>query len=363
MSSSYSKYFLVPDYYPKFACKCGDCRSTCCQGWGIPISMEEYFNLIGRECSPLLRQRLDAAFHLADKRSPEHYAMVTPRFDGHCRLQADDGYCMLQRECGEDAIPTVCRYYPRAPRLSPFPECCTSASCEKTLELLFADTNPVEYVPMELTFRITEPPTTDFPADRYIAIRIEAFALLGDRSLSFSQRVERLTYRLFEMDGQTSLPDNSAPDADETLVLEFLSELERTSGTLRELMPNVREYYSRHSGTKSAEILAKAVDELDIKLEKLFVNHLFYKSFPNAFVSAENHLCEEAMALCMAIACTKLISAAYLDRPESCDTAFVDTIAQVFRVVEHSRFDECAVRFLRRKGFTSPGLIASLAEI
>lgn len=359
----YTRYFLVPDYYTKFACKCGDCRSTCCSGWGITVSMEEYFSLLGRDCSPELRRRLDTAFHLAEQRSPEHYAMVTPRFDGHCRLQADDGYCMLQRECGEDAIPAVCRYYPRAPRLFPFPECCTSASCELTLELLFSDSKPVEYVPVELTFKLPEPPESDFPADRYISIRLEAFALLGDRSRRFSERVRRLVYRLFELDGQSASKGSDA-EPGVPLVLEFLSDLERTSENLKILMPEVREYYGSHSGS---EALGKYVAGLDVKLEKLFVNHLFYKSFPNSFKSAENHLCEEAMALCMAVACTRLIAAARLDSrteiPAVSETDFVDIVAQIFRVIEHSRFDECAVRFLRQKGMTSPDKLAALAEI
>ena len=91
-----TRTFLVPDYYPEFVCKCGECRACCCGcGWGIAVGMEEYFDLLGRDCSPELRDRLDTAFHLADDRSPEHYAMVTPKYDGSCRLQREDGLCMV----------------------------------------------------------------------------------------------------------------------------------------------------------------------------------------------------------------------------------------------------------------------------
>lgn len=354
---SYKRSFLVPDYYKSFVCKCGDCRSTCCDGWGIAIGMEEYFRLVGIECSQTLRSRLDTAFHLAEDRSPEHYAMVTPRFDGGCRLQGEDGLCMLQRECGEGAIPTVCRYYPRAPRLSPFPECCTSGSCEKTLELLFADASPLEFVSTELSFELPEPPASQLPADVYISTRLEAFALLGDRSRSFEERVIELSRRLYDRDGilQPNVPSLEVA----ALVLSFLEKLAASSRTIEAMLPEIREYFSKNQDTSC---LAENIPELEAKLEKLFINHLFYKSFPSSFKSPREHFAEEAMALAMAVAVTKAAAAAHLSAAPS-ETAFVDSVAQIFRVIEHSRFDESAVRFLRGEKAYSLELLERLIRL
>ena len=55
--------FLVPDIYPSFRCKGGSCRSTCCKGWGISVRMEEYFRLLGMDCPPEIRRRLDTGVH------------------------------------------------------------------------------------------------------------------------------------------------------------------------------------------------------------------------------------------------------------------------------------------------------------
>ena len=107
---SFSHVFSVPAYYPNFHCKAGDCRHPCCSGWGITLSMKEYFNLIGMDCSPELRRRLDTAFHPVDVPSEERYACISPRWDGDCPLHLPNGYCALQCEHGEGAIPTVCRY-------------------------------------------------------------------------------------------------------------------------------------------------------------------------------------------------------------------------------------------------------------
>ena len=353
----YTKCFLVPDYYKNFECKCGNCRSCCCGGWGIPVGMDEYFRLVGLDCSDELRRRLDTAFHLAENRSPEHYAMVTPRFDGHCRLQQENGLCMLQRERGEGVLPTVCRYYPRAPRLFPFPECCTSASCEETLELLFADSKPVGFVTLELTFDLPEPEPNGFPADYYISTRLEAFAILGDRTKDFASRVATLSARLYNK-------EDFCPESDENigilpLALEFFADLSRTSETFQRLLPTVNKFYETNQTSGSLE---NAVENLDTKLEKLFVNHLFYKSFPNSFVSAKNHLPEEAMSISMAVALTKLVAAAYLSENPG-EASFVDVIADLFRVIEHSRFDECAVKFLRQKRAISLDILEKLAKI
>ena len=38
---------LVPDYYPSFVCKAGACRTPCCEGWPVTMSMGDYFRLLG----------------------------------------------------------------------------------------------------------------------------------------------------------------------------------------------------------------------------------------------------------------------------------------------------------------------------
>ena len=52
--------YLVPDYFPAFSCKMGACRRPCCEGWPISVSMKDYFHLMGADCSPDLRRRLDS---------------------------------------------------------------------------------------------------------------------------------------------------------------------------------------------------------------------------------------------------------------------------------------------------------------
>ena len=127
------RIMIKADYYDKFKCKCGDCRSVCCGGWGITVSDEEYFRLIGLDCPAELRYILDCALAVVDDPCPERYAMMKPSYTGKCRLINEEGLCSLQIACGEEVLPAVCRMYPRS--LTENHAGC-SASCERVVEML-----------------------------------------------------------------------------------------------------------------------------------------------------------------------------------------------------------------------------------
>ena len=94
-------HVLSPDYFSRFRCKCGDCRAVCCHGWRITLSRAEYFRLLGIECSPELRRRIDTAFYISENPTEEEYAYISPSADGNCHMLDEDGWCMLHRECGD----------------------------------------------------------------------------------------------------------------------------------------------------------------------------------------------------------------------------------------------------------------------
>ena len=144
--------FLVPDNYADFHCKCGQCRHTCCDGWAVTFPREDYFRLLSVPCSPELRRKLDTSLHLADDPTPERYAELLPNWEGHCPLQRADGLCALQAECGEEAISSTCRYYPRGIRTMDDDECSCSASCERVVEMLLHRLPPMTFRRMRLSF-------------------------------------------------------------------------------------------------------------------------------------------------------------------------------------------------------------------
>ena len=374
---SYTKIFRVPDYFPQFTCKCGDCRSTCCGGWGISLSLDEYLRLIGIDCTPELRRRLDTAFHIADNPSPERYTLVTPRWDGHCPLQRDDGLCMLQRECGEDMLPAVCRYYPRAPRTSPLFECSTSASCEQTLELLFSSDDPVKFVETELTFKL-ELPTNKAPIDTgyYINMRRLAFTTIGDRARSFAARLEQLGDQLYSYDSrgfdsytQMETASTNALESDSNLQSEaanrgalsdcakLFAALASDSLTLQQYSTACEALAAKSCDGSLYQALLRIFPKLDIYLEKLFVNHLFYKGFPCSFDEPERHtLADEYAPICAVYALCVFVAVSTLPRSASL-YELVDVWSQLFRVIEHSRFDAFTCALMRREHISPKRLL------
>lgn len=323
--------------------------------------MEEYFRLLGLGCSEELRRRMDVSLRVVDAHSANgidvgHYAVVSPGYDGRCRIQRADGLCALQRECGEGALPEVCRRYPRAPRLVPFAECSTSASCEKTLELLFESDAPVSFVRRELAFG-GDPDANDrervYTPEEHMAIRDRAFAVICDRTAAFPERMRRLGAEL-SIVGEESLPSMSVRDA----VFGFFEVLARTSENMAGRLRRCREFYAyREIGAYGR--LRRMFPGIDVWLEKLYVNHLFYKGFPDSFGSAGEHLFDEYVSLCASMALTMLCAGAEAVDKES----FIDSVAGVFRVVEHSRFDECAAAFFHREGFRDARTAAGLLSI
>ena len=184
----------MPDYYPHFACKGGACRATCCRGWDVSLPMDEYFRLLGLDCSPELRARLDGAFHAVDAPSPERYAQISHNWLGDCPMQREDGLCALQCECGETVLPAVCRRYPRGARGLFDRECACSNSCEAVLEMFWDREASLGFVEGSDGGLFPEAAPAPEPrrAQRYRAIRALCFGTMQDRSLGLAQRLLRI---------------------------------------------------------------------------------------------------------------------------------------------------------------------------
>lgn len=338
---SYTREFLFPEYWPRFACKCGDCRATCCHGWGIALSQDEYFRITGGEYSEGLRRRVDVAFKPATNPAPtpERYALISYNWLGKCPLQTDEGLCAMHRELGEDAIPTICRRYPRCVRVAPVHEACTSTSCEYTLELLYRDDAPVRFIKREIEVYDEEydtPAAASLNADEYTAVRERAFSTISDRTFTIDERIEDLA-----REHGVSLPYLVMPDA---ACAELYARLLKTSGSLEELDVDISAYYEESSEYERFSL--DSVPKMDIYLEKMFVNHIFYKAFPRSFDGST--MTDEIAALVAVRGLHKYVAEAYLGVHGWSLDSFVDVTAKLFRMIEHSRFDEIAAKFVRK---------------
>jgi hypothetical protein len=347
-----SRTYFVPDYYPDFACKCGDCRNSCCRGWPVIITGEEYTRLQAAECGPEFRKKLDAAMNLDGDPRKGGTAHIVHDRSGRCPLMNEAGLCALQLELGEAILPDVCRLYPRNTReVCGEAECACAASCEAVVERLLNRPDALSFCRMELE----EEPR--FPIDMPERFFRECRQALTEfrQGWSLTERFTRLNDALFHQ------PVGEDGDLNGIRLLrEMTAHFAKNSPVAGAVCRKALETYGAGEDIHAlAEAYAKArragrkvVPNWDLDLANLILNSMFYNSFPH--VGGTNT--EEDPLLSIAV------TAAFVDfvlmgclREEDGRNEAVDVISTLFRLIEHSDFKYRAVKYYREWGDRSPG--------
>lgn len=367
--------FLVPDYYEHFSCKMGRCRAVCCEGWPISFSLDDYYHLMGEECSAELRQKLDMSLHIKLSPTPDAYAEIAQRYDGSCPMRMEDGRCALHAEMGEGALSYVCRLYPRGVRTENGYECSCANSCEAVLELLFNHDEPIEFVKRELSFDL---PPAEKPANffetlgREQEIRLWLIRHMQNQTLPIPLRMMAMGHALAELDQALSVRDDKEVDR---LIrgqrrIKPLQAMELTPGhldfgmriagemikLLDERSNSIRSYgedalaYFDHSFdryTAARNHFERVLPKWDIWFEHMLVNHMFFSRFP--FQDRPVSLPDEFIALCAVYSLLRFLGIGHM-RDKTDSSAFVDVAAAAFRLIDHTSFDHYAAGMMKELG-------------
>jgi len=131
---------IAPDWYPKFRCKAGECKHTCCAGWEIDIdeaSRARYEALPGE-----MGERLRKA--MAADESGAHFRLTEA---GRCPLLNDNGLCDLILSSGEGALCQTCTDHPRFRHFyKGWVEIGLGLCCEEAARLLLTKETPFDLV-------------------------------------------------------------------------------------------------------------------------------------------------------------------------------------------------------------------------
>lgn len=168
-----------PSYIKDFHCTASACQDTCCAGWEIVLDEEALKRY--REVKGAFGKRLDRAIQTEDG---EAYFALTK--EKRCPFLNREGLCDIFLELGEDALCDICTEHPRFYNwIGDYTEKGLGLCCEEAERLLFAHTEPLEFVCTkgEEGEEIAE----DLKA--LLQIRQEAFEILQDRTLSFKERI------------------------------------------------------------------------------------------------------------------------------------------------------------------------------
>lgn len=383
--------FLVPDYMPTFRCKMGACRTACCVGWPVTVSMKDYFRLLGEECSTELRRRIDCALHLHPRPTQDEYAQILPRWDGDCSLRLPDGRCALQAELGEEALAAVCRLYPRGVRRDEKGyECSCANSCEAVAELLCRE-EPLHFHQAALNVI----PPADQPrlhtfesAGREKEIRLWLISLMQDRRYPLGQRLLRLGSALHAMEealhahdmeqvnlllagkGEYAIPEAPAPDHQALLfgldaVEKMLALLDRRSNSIRSYGETILAHFGQGEEAflryeAAAAHFAAVMPLWERWMENLLVNHMFFVRFP--YQDRPVSLKDEFTALCAVYILLRFLCVGWMADKDDLSAA-MDAAAALFRLVEHAEFDQYAGPILHGLGCDDWAHLAALLSL
>lgn len=384
-----TREYLTPDYYGDFHCKMGACRAACCVGWPISLSMKDYFSLLGVECSPELRRRLDTGMCVKRHPTEDSYAEILPRFDGNCSMRLPDGRCAVHAELGEDALSAVCNLYPRGPRIDGDPECSCANSCEAVLELFLKKKEPIRFVKRELTFDLPAPTArhTYFETlGREQELRLHFISILQNRALPLHDRILSLGLSLTEMEialrakdaakvdellrKAPALPDDRAGGVEARHLSAGLTVAERMVRALDERSDSLREhgeaalaYFGEGEAALERYRAGKArfeaaLPQWEIFFEHVLVNHMFFERFP--FQDRPETMYEEFVAICAGYALLRFLAVG-MEKPT--EERFVDAAAAAFRLVDHTAFDRYASHLLHDLGCDEPEQIYDLIRL
>lgn len=188
---------LIPIFYQNFQCLAQDCKDSCCAGWSITFNKKDYLALRRLDLPEDLRERLEKGLRREKKKA--HDGILYAKFDlganndGHCPLLEPNGLCALQKAGFGEALPYVCKSYPRKVFYTPAAkEHTLSPSCEGVLQLLWDLPEGVEFVEDPLPkaeWRTANIPPEEAFKQFFAPIRALCIDILQTRSLSLTQRM------------------------------------------------------------------------------------------------------------------------------------------------------------------------------
>ena len=326
-----NRVWLVPEYLDEFKCKCGDCRNSCCGGWQIAVGMNEYFRLIGMECSEGLHRKLESAFAPVKTPSPERYRVISPNWLGKCPMQDEDGLCSLQKECGAEALPDICCVYPRSFRKNgELLEACGSASCEGIAELLLK----TERLQFRFENLDAKPELEERDDEVFQKAELRCARILNDRKVPLNQRLAST----FEIASGFPVPVGRVADG----LRETLSLLEALLEECLTLEPYAKVCFERYGGDDAEkryqndiEALERAFPTLPTGFENLMFNHMIFIHYPYADERISG--ADAIYGFAAAYAVLRVVCACHMAEHSSFDD-LVDAVSAVFHLTEHTPF-------------------------
>ena len=288
------------------------------------MSTEDYFRLLGVPCGPAMRERLDNAVRVSLHPTPEAYAQIAPTWTGDCPLHLPDGRCSVHAMLGPNALPSVCRLYPRGIRVEDGNECSCANSCEAVIETMMRRKASIRFVQTELDIQPPKAAKREFffeTVGRAQEIRLYFIRIMQERGKTLPQRLMKLGEALRQMENALKRKDEkrvgellggaelAAYDLPQkpnrahalNIACAMLERIDGQSGSIREHGEAALALLGGEDGRASRYAAAErhlneALPDWPVAFEHALVNHMFFEQFP--FQDRDEGLCDEFVACC-----------------------------------------------------------------
>ena len=176
----------APKYYQRFRCIADRCEHSCCIGWEIDVDGEtlERYQHLPSGYGDVIRESISME-------DVPHFRLGAGE---RCPHLDERGLCRIILSLGEDYLCDICREHPRFYNYTSVAEVGLGMSCAEAARLILSSS---DYAEMEQVGEVdTEADGIEF--DGRVA-RDEIYAMLQDRTRTYSQRLEEI-YSRFGMD-------------------------------------------------------------------------------------------------------------------------------------------------------------------
>ena len=274
----------APKYYKSFKCIADRCEHSCCIGWEICVdgeTLEKY-------------ESLDGGYGDAIKKSVSYDG--EPHFklcgDERCPHLDDQGLCKIILNLGEGYLCDICREHPRFYNYTDVAEVGLGMSCPEAARIILSSS---DYAAMEGVGEVLADGEIEFNGR---IMRAEIYAILGDSSLCYSERLAKM------YDGYGILLGDDESWLKKLSNLEYLDESHRNlfmkySSLLRP--SGVDQYLERFLAYLIYRHCTEAFDAEDFALRLSFC--LFCERLAASLISLEG-----ASSLCEVAKLTSIIS-------------------------------------------------------
>ena len=322
--------YFAPEYYKDFICKTDRCRHTCCSGWRIPVSRDEYNKLVTMECSDDLNRRVQSTFIIPEYVSDKCYRYIAFNWLGNCPIQ-EKGLCNLYLEKGEDFIPLVCRLFPRSLKsINGVNVACCSCSCERVVEMLMeCDDLNIQKI------TINEKPQLAYDVSDDDIRQLKLFnEIIRDDSTSLAESIHRICTIINEKEFLKDFNSDEDPIVTGSkLLLRLSGENER----LLEIASGIEKRYlnDHEQFINDRKLFEDRYPEWMRFIERLINNSMIYECFP--FVDKRADKTRVYKGLCFCYGLLRLICI-YTGSNSTSKEELIDAVSLLFHLIDHTSF-------------------------